>query len=354
MVTRCSPKKGLAILAAATATVAMAESRPVRAGCTRDSECKGTRICENARCVYPAPAAGIRGPSEAGTNEAATTAVGRAASSPPGTVPSAGAQAPASPPTPTTAAELESPAPAVTPPPSARLASRGPMHLTESQLADLRSAGASLDATDMEIAHRLGRRGLAGDDFVAAYREYRAMRSRYPELAAFGRDMVETIAVAQKLGLSEEDKYRFVWDRHERDRELMQTCREPSPRGSSLATLGGVTTGVSIVLLVVGRALASDEVYKQGEGNVTSKWGYAGKTMEVVGPVGIVAGLSITILGLVRWSAPRATDTRELPAVGRSQSLRPSASDQPRATTRWAFSPSLGPHQAGLGLTAAF
>jgi hypothetical protein len=165
--------------------------------------------------------------------------------------------------------------------------------------------------------------------------------------------MVETIAVAMKLGLSEEDKYLFVWDRHERDRELLQACSVRAPSARHMVTFGGVTTGVGIVLLVVGEALASDVTYKQGEGNVTSKWGYAGKAMEVVGGVGIAAGLSITILGLYRWTAPRA-DAQVPPAVGMRQSLRPPTSDQQAGTTRWALSPSLDSRQAGLALTVAY
>ncbi len=228
------------------------------------------------------------------------------------------------------------------------------MHLTEAQLADLRSAGASLDAKDMEMADRLGQKGFVGKDFVAAYREYNAMKTKYPELAPFGRDMVETIAVAQKLGLSEEDEYWLIWDRHQRNQTLTQAYTEKAPSGPGMVTAGGLMTGAGVVLLVVGQALASDLTYEQGKGSVTSGWGYAGKAMEVTGIVSIAAGLSISILGLYRWTAPPTDDTRESPTVNKSQALRPSASAQRQSAMRWALSPSLGPQQAGLGLTAAF
>ena len=226
------------------------------------------------------------------------------------------------------------------------------MRLTQAQLADLRSAGASLDASDMEMADRLGRKGLVGDDFVAAYREHNAMKAVHPELASYGKATVETIAVARKLDLSEDDTYWFVRNRHQRTRTLTQAHSAPSSRG--MATFGSVTTGAGIVLLAVGLALSTDVTYKSGSGDVTSSWGYAGKAMAVTGGVSVVAGLSIAILGLYRWTAPRPDGPQDPRTGGKIQSLRPSDPDQRGATPRWALSPSLGPHQAGLGLTAAF
>jgi hypothetical protein len=61
--TRRSHKNGLAILAATSAALAIVESRPAQAGCTKDVECKGERICENGRCVYPPPAVETESPA---------------------------------------------------------------------------------------------------------------------------------------------------------------------------------------------------------------------------------------------------------------------------------------------------
>jgi hypothetical protein len=263
-------------------------------------------------------------------------------------------------PAPVVATELAKPAvaaePGQTPPPPAgpAIASPAAMHLTEAQLADLRSAGASLDAKDMEMADRLGRKGFVGDDFVAAYREHNAVKAAHPELASYGKDMVETIAVARKLGLSEEDEYWFVRNRLQRNRALTQAHNERVPSGRGMVTFGGVTTGAGIVLLAVGLALSSDVTYEIDKGNVTSGWGYAGKAMAITGGASIAAGLSIAILGLYRWTAPLPDDTQDSRTGGKIQSLRPSDPDQRGATPRWALSPSLGPQQAGLGLTAAF
>ncbi len=172
--------------------------------------------------------------------------------------------------------------------------------------------------------------------------------------AASGRGMVEPIAVAGKPGLSEDDAYWLVRNRHERNRTLTQTHNERGPRGRSMVTFGGVTTGVGTVLLAVGLVLSGDVTYESGKGNVTSGWGYAGNAMAITGGVGVAAGLSITILGLYRWTTPPTDDTQGAHTGSNRQALRPSASAQRKSATRWALSPSLGPRQAGLGLVAAF
>ena len=99
--TRRSQKNGLAILAATSAALAMVESRPAQAGCTKDVECKGERICENGRCVYPPPAVETEGPAPP------SAAVAAPAAAAPPDAPSPVAPAVAKPPSPApTAATL--------------------------------------------------------------------------------------------------------------------------------------------------------------------------------------------------------------------------------------------------------
>jgi hypothetical protein len=286
---------------------------------------------------------------------AATAASGRRASEALGS-PAEGT-APAS----VASADLELPAAAAghaeTPPPPAgpAIASPGAMRLTETQLADLKSAGARLDAEDMEMADRLGRKGFVGDDLVAAYRERNAMRAVHPELASRGSAMVETIAVAQKLGLDEKDTYWLVRNRDRQDKTLIRAHTKKVPSGRGMVGFGGVMTGIGIVLLAVGLPMSSDETYDNGKyQNVPSAWGYAGKMMEIMGGVSVAAGFSITLFGLYRWTVPPADDASDSRGGNKGQALRTSASAQRRSATRWALSPSLGPHQAGFGLTTAF
>jgi hypothetical protein len=236
--------------------------------------------------------------------------------------------------------------------------------LTESQLSDLRSAGASLDAKDMETAASLQKRGFTGDDFVAAYREHNAMKSMYPELTSYGRDMVETIAVAQKLGLGDNDKYWFVWDRHQRNRTLTEAYNEKVRGGPGLTTFGAVTTGTGLVLLIVGYELYSTGHKADSNGDWYdrdtntgrhSMWmTYTGEALAITGGVVMAAGIPFTIWGLYRWGTHLPAGTLDSAPADQIQSLRASASDRRKATVQWSLSPSIGPSQAGLGLTAVF
>ena len=64
------------MLVPTSAALAMVETRAAHAGCTMDVECKGVRICESGRCVFPAAEAGRQGPSRAASaGTAATSAV---------------------------------------------------------------------------------------------------------------------------------------------------------------------------------------------------------------------------------------------------------------------------------------
>jgi hypothetical protein len=69
MMTTGSHKRRLAVLAAISAAVAIVV-RPAHAGCTKDVECKGVRICENGRCVFPPPEGTTQGPTEAALPQA--------------------------------------------------------------------------------------------------------------------------------------------------------------------------------------------------------------------------------------------------------------------------------------------
>ena len=102
--------RAMVLAGVATAAVAVA-SPPAHAACTRDSECKGVRICENGRCVTPPQG-----------NEAQGSTAGRPAESPAPAQPAQPggpmpAAAPAfSPPPPRTTGVSAEPAPTATSP----------------------------------------------------------------------------------------------------------------------------------------------------------------------------------------------------------------------------------------------
>jgi hypothetical protein len=351
----------LAIVSVSAAALALVFPRSAHARCTTDAQCKGVRICENGRCVNPPAEVGTASPSRAAPPGTATPSDATSEGHPQSPAPPAGTPVPAAivPAEQATALEsktsLETAGPAQRPPPPVGSATASPaaVQFTELQRAALMNAGARLDAKDMEMADRLGRKGFVGDDFVAAYREYGVLKSKHPELAPLGRDVVETVAVAQKLGLSQEDQYRFVWDHHQRNQTVTQASYASLPTGRGLVMLGAVTTAAGIGLLAGGMRLATDVTYDDRRGNVTSGWGYGGKAMEIVGGASIVAGLSIAIIGLYRWTTP-LTDVPDSPSPPKSQSLRPAVSARRESAIRWALSPSLGPKYTGFGLGAAF
>jgi hypothetical protein len=214
--------------------------------------------------------------------------------------------------------------------------------LTEAQLSDLRNAGASLDANDMEIADRLLRRGFSGNEIAAAYREHNALKLTYPELGRFGREMVETVAVARKLNLGENDKYWLVWYRHDENLSLTDAYNRRVLGGPGWRTVGWIVGGVGLALAV--------------PSGLVCAFGNHGQSEWAVGPlIGggalLAVGIPALIVGYVRtsrWVPAGSLDSA--PADG-IPSLRASAREP---AVRWAVSPLLGPNQASLGLRGSF
>jgi hypothetical protein len=313
--------KVVAVLGTIAAAVVV-PSPAAHAGCTRDSECKGARICENGRCVNPSQDYQAQG----------STTVQPVPPAPPGPTPM-----PVPPPTPVPPPIPPPPTPM--PPPAPIPTGAG---LTEANLSDLRNAGATLDAKDMEIADRLLRRGFSGDEVAAAYREHNALKVAYPELGRFGREMVETVAVARKLSLGENDKYWLVWYRHDENLSLTDAYNRKVVGGPGWRTLGWIVGGVGLAL-----ALPSGLVYA---------FGNHGQAEWAVGPlIGggalLAVGIPSLIVGFVRsshWIPPGSLDSAPADSI---PSLRASARE-PRV--RWAVSPLVGPSQAGLGMRGSF
>jgi tetratricopeptide (TPR) repeat protein len=438
-------------LVATWATLAMLQSRPAHAGCTRDVECKGVRVCEAGKCVNPPRNVGVPGPAGA----AGTAPSSPAAASPEPATPPSGAPAAAPVHTATAAAELEqsakqlfdsgrlaeaaaeydrayrangepifllnmgicyrllgdlgraiplhqeylrkapeSPyrpeveakirkmqldlAPAAggsgssglgsaeAPPPTSGPVNATPktMHFTKEQLAELKHAGAGLDAEDMEMAESLGQGGFTADEFVAAYGDYNAMKTAHPEFVPYGRDMVETIAVAHKMRLNESEKYWLVWDRHQRKLTLTQAYNERILGGSDAKTKGAITAGAGLLVLIAGWGLYSYGHAEEIPGGWWdpstdtgrhSKWEtYTGEAVAIAGGLVTAAGISWAIWGLYRRNAWLPDGTLDPPNASWIQSHLVAASDQRQSTVRWALSPAIGLHQAGLGLAAAF
>jgi hypothetical protein len=354
--------RGVAVIGAMAAVVVVLESRAAHAGCTRDSDCKGARICENGRCVNPPADNQARGNKAAPVPAPPPGPAGWQAAPPPALTPMpVPPQNAPTPPPPAPPAQM-APVPAGTTSPWPPTAP-APMatSLSEANLSDLRNAGASLDAKDMEIADRLLRRGFSGDEISAAYREHNALKLTYPELGRFGRDMVETVAVARKLSLGENDKYWLVWYRHDENLSLTDAYNRKVVGGPGLKKAGWIMSGAGAALLVAGAVLAGDtkcvEYYYSNsvrgacerEGKTPATW--TGVGFLIGGGLMLAVGVPALIVGYLRtnrWVPPGSLDSAPADSI---PSLRASAREP---AVRWAVSPLVGPNQASLGLSGSF
>jgi hypothetical protein len=358
--------RGVAVIGAMTAVVVVLESPAAHAGCTRDSDCKGARICEKGRCVNPpadnqAQGSGAVRPTPPAPPAPATWQAAPPPALAPMPLPPQNAQmsAPGSPAPPAQMA----PAPAGTVGTAApswpqQAAAPVPMAtgLTEANLSDLKNAGASLDAKDMEIADRLLRRGFSGDEIAAAYREHNVLKLTYPELGRFGRDMVETVAVARKLSLGENDKYWLVWYRHDENLSLTDAYNRKVVGGPRLKTLGWILAPAGLVLVIVGvpmwRWALTEETDRRGlTDQPNGDWALPGLVMTIAGSVFAAVGIPALIVGYLRtshWLPPGSLDSAPADSI---PSLRASAREP---AVRWAVTPLVGPNQASLGLRGSF
>ena len=290
-----------------------------QAQCVRDSECKGTRICEDGKCVAPSEQAAAPKTSSATATSAEHT----------NTCECAGAT------------------------PSSRA---GGMHFSEAQIAALKAAGTSLDAKEMAMADALAGRGFSSDELVAALRDHTLLLGIYPELAPYGSATVETIAVAHKLGLDSSDGLAFVWYRHSRNRTLTEAYNEKMLGGPGLMRVGAVAAGTGLALILVGlelRKIASDHPTNyEGNDKPDHHFDYPGMAAEITGGFVAIAGIASVTVGLHRWASWLPPGVLDSAPASEMQSMCASASRLNR--THWMVLPSLGPQQAGLRLAAAF
>lgn len=331
----------LAALAGVALFVTIAP-RAVQAKCVQDSECKGTRICEDGKCTTPPEM--TPPPKAAGLPSAPATVDPTSPGSKP---PAPDAQAQPE-------GKRSQPCECAGTPHRA-----GGARPDDAQLVALRAAGANLDANDMAMVEALAERGFSGDELVTAYRDLALLRRVFPELARYGNASVETIAVSKRLDLDSDDGPDFVWYRHSRNRTLTEAYNEKVIGGPALLRAGAVTTGVGVGLILVGlelRNIASDHpTYYVSEGNKPDhRLDYPGIAAEVVGGAATIAGIAFVMTGLYRWSTWLPPRTLESTPASGLQSLHASAPKPETATTPWVVLPSLTPQQVSLRLSAAF
>jgi len=230
----------------------------VRAGCDKDADCKGDRICVSGECTAPPQAA---------------------------------------------QPVLLAPAPQATPfAPTA-------MSLTPAHVSALREAGCALDPADAALADRLARRGFGPEEFVAAYQATRLLKVSYPRAGAYPRDLVEVVAIGQRLKLEVREIYRFASGHFESNLPLTEAYnrkltgnRRRTVAGAILSGLGAAMVGGGVAFKVV----AMNE-HEQGRSDDTASmisWAFFG-----LGGAALIAGIPTLIVGLARdGGRPRLED----------------------------------------------
>lgn len=342
---RCSSGPTIAAIAAVAAMLA-GSARAAQAQCARDSECKGTRICEDGKCVAPSEQAEAPNTSSA---TATSDSPSRAAPKSPAAVASSPALHPQGELENTNTCDCTGATPS---------GHTGGRHLGEAQIAALKAAGARLDAKEMAMADALAGRGFSSDELVAAFRDHTMLLGIYPELAAYGSATVETIAVAHKLRLDRSDGLAFVWYRHSRNRTLTEAYNEKMLGGPGLMRVGAVTVGTGLALILVGvelRKIASDNPTNyEGQDKPDRHFDYPGMAAEITGGFVAIAGIASVTLGLYRWASWLPPGALDFAPASEVQSMCASASRLNRTAAHWMVLPSLGPQQAGLRLATAF
>lgn len=291
---------GALALAFAWATPAVAN-----AGCEKDSDCKGDRICVKGECAAPAPAT----------------------------------QSPALPPSPV----VPGPAPGSFAPSAMAF---GTPHLTA-----LRDAGAPLDDVDAALADRFSRRGFGPDDYVAAYQATRLLKASYPRAASFPRDVVEVVAIGQRLKLDSKQIYRLASGRFEGNLSLTEAYNSRVVRGRGRTVAGAVLVGAAAAFAGGGVAFKISASDKHSKGLSDDSDSIASWAMFGLGAASLIAGLPTLIVGLTRDGGPPRLDDGVLDGAG---PLRVDSGRGTGASVGVTLAPILDSRSAGGAVTIAF
>lgn len=175
--------------------------------CTKDTDCKGDRICDKGRCIDRSPMVDTVHP------EAVVSG----------------------------------------------------MPFTEEHLAEMKSGGCPVDERMYALAEKMYKRGFTPENFALACREEQAMRRQYSEFHGFPRTMVETVAAAQKMKLDENDRYWLVWHRHNENLSITEAYNEKVVGGPRPKLAGWIVGATGAAIMIAGGiAYGASDSYRKG------------------------------------------------------------------------------------------
>ena len=294
------------------------------AQCTKDTDCKGDRVCYSGRCLF-----------EEEAREALSKSVKKESST------------------------RERPAPKQ----EADATSRN-------EAEDI--SGCSRDKGSTDIARELVKRGYPVGDVLRACRDYEVLKATYPEFIPFPPEMIETVAVAHKLGLVGDDRYWFVWYRHGKRMEMTRAYNEAVIGGPKLKRAGWIMAGIGVGFVVVGSVFygvgggmgndAMDDFQncltytacKEHEDTIKEANALmtAGHAFMGAGGALLIAGVPCLAVGYTRtgrWLRPK---TLENAPANKVQELV--AGNSVDSADSISITPTFGPNHAGIGLAGTF
>ena len=259
----------------------------VEAGCDKDIDCKGERICENGSCIYPKEEREKIVDDNRSEQESSKNAPAIRNS------------------------EAKKEKEKQTAPSFYKVAG---LIFKKEQIDHLYAMGVKLDEQDKETIKRLRTRGYNANDFVKGYDEYYELKRAYPEFSYYGRGALETVIVANGLQLGGYDMYWLIRYRHDNNTNITTAYNEQVLGGRSLRLAGIILSAAGVGAAILGGALYGIGVKETGEGTYDPATGITyppetNKDLEIsgiafLGLAGalISAGIPCLIIGQHRMS----------------------------------------------------
>ena len=294
------------------------------AQCTKDTDCKGERVCYSGRCLF-----------EEEAREALSKSKEKESST------------------------REKPAP-----------KQKADAISRKEAEDI--SGCSRDKGSTKVVRRLVKRGYTVGDVLRACRDYEVLKATYPEFIPFPPEMIETVAVAHKLGLVGDDRYWFVWYRHDRRMEITRAYNEAVIGGPKLKRAGWIMGGIGVGFVVLGGIFygvggsmgnnAMDDYQnclifaecKEHQETIDEANALmtAGHAFMGAGGALLIAGVPCLAVGYTRTSRWLPPKTLENAPANKVQELV--AGNSVDSTVSMTITPTFGPNHAGIGLAGTF
>ena len=129
------------------------------------------------------------------------------------------------------------------------------MRIGPEQVAQLRAEGAALDAKEAAVADHMAARGFSPNEYVEAYRAYRELKVRYPEIAGYPLEGIETTAIALRLRLRVGARHELLAAHFDEKLPVTEAYNERVVGGPRVVTAGWVLLVSGLVMIPAGTGI---------------------------------------------------------------------------------------------------